>query len=131
MLYLIKALPDLEAFLYSTSVKKYYRDHTEHALRVAVLGDTYFTTEIKKVTLVDDILLNLDEFSWLLQFKNEKAKELMKFNFNSFSKEKEKTFGRLDRGENFSKTTINLQDVKMGKKTKGKGEILSRSTIII
>jgi len=93
--------------------------------------DTYFTTEIKKVTLVDDILLNLDEFSWLLQFKNEKAKELMKFNFNSFSKEKEKTFGRLDRGENFSKTTINLQDVKMGKKTKGKGEILSRSTIII
>ena len=28
LLYLIKALPDLEAFLYSTSVKKYYRDHT-------------------------------------------------------------------------------------------------------
>ncbi|MFX1552210.1 MAG: hypothetical protein ACFFB9_17825, partial [Promethearchaeota archaeon] len=36
LLYLIRALPDLEAFLYSTSVKKYYRDHTEHALRVAV-----------------------------------------------------------------------------------------------
>ncbi|MHA1671225.1 MAG: hypothetical protein ACTSV5_11720 [Promethearchaeota archaeon] len=39
LLYLIKSLPDLEAFLYSTSVQKYYRDHTEHTLRVAVLGD--------------------------------------------------------------------------------------------
>jgi hypothetical protein len=93
--------------------------------------DTYFTTEIKKVTLVDDILLNLDEFSWLLQFKNEKAKELMKFNFNSFSKEKEKTFGRLDRGESFSKTTINLQDLKISKGIKKKGEILDQSTIVI
>jgi len=93
--------------------------------------DTYFTTEIKKVTLVDDILLNLDEFSWLLQFKNEKAKELMKFNFNSFSKEKKKTFGRLDRGESFSKTTINLQDLKISKGIKKKGQILDQSTIVI
>lgn len=93
--------------------------------------DTYFTTEIKKVTLVDEILLNLDEFSWLLQFKNKKAKELMKFNFSKFSKEKEKTFGRLDRGESFSKTTINLQDLQMDKKTGSKGEILNQSTIVI
>lgn len=93
--------------------------------------DTYFTTEIKKVTLVDDILLNLDEFSWLMQFKNDKAKELMKFNFHSFSKEKKKTFGRLDRGESFSKTIINLQDLKMGKGKSNKGEILNQSTIVI
>ncbi len=39
ILYLIRTLPDLESFLYSTSVRKYYRDHTEHQLRVAVLGD--------------------------------------------------------------------------------------------
>ncbi len=39
LLYLVKSLPDLESFLYSTNVKKYYRDHTEHQLRVAVLGD--------------------------------------------------------------------------------------------
>ncbi|NVM17652.1 MAG: hypothetical protein HWN80_08035 [Candidatus Lokiarchaeota archaeon] len=93
--------------------------------------DTYFTTEIKKVTLVDDILLNLDEFSWLMQFKNKKAKDLMKFNFNSFSKEKEKSFGRLDRGKSFSKTIINLQELKMSKRKKSKGEILNQSTIII
>ena len=53
--------------------------------------DTYFTTEIKKVTLLDDVLLNLDEFSWLMQFKNEKAKDLMKFSFKSFTKDKEKS----------------------------------------
>ena len=93
--------------------------------------DTYFTTEIKKVTLVDDILLNLDEFSWLMQFKNDKAKELMKFNFNNFSKEKEMTFGRLDRGESFSETIINLQDLKKGKGKNNKGEILNQSTIVI
>ena len=80
---------------------------------------------------MDDILLNLDEFSWLLQFKNSKAKDLMKFNFNHFSKEKKMTFGRLDRGESFSKTTINLQDLKMGKGRKNKGEILNQSTIVI
>lgn len=46
LLYLIKALPDLEAFLYSTSVQKYYRDHTEHALRVAVLGDFLLSQDL-------------------------------------------------------------------------------------
>jgi len=93
--------------------------------------DTYFTTEIKKVTLVDEIVLKLDEFSWLMQFKNKKAKDLMNFDFNLFSKEKEKTFGRLNRGESFSKTTINLQDLHFDKKTKGRGEIINQSTIVI
>lgn len=93
--------------------------------------DTYFTAEIKKVTLVDDILLNLDEFTWLMQFKNKKAKDLMKFNFSLFSKEKEEAFGRLDRGESFSETTINLQDVTMNEESKGKGKVISQSTIVI
>jgi len=48
LLYLIKALPDLEAFLSSTSVRKYYRDHTEHALRVAVLGDFLLEQDLLK-----------------------------------------------------------------------------------
>ena len=51
LLYLIKALPDLEAFLYSTSVQKYYRDHTEHALRVAVLGDFLLEQDLGQGTL--------------------------------------------------------------------------------
>ncbi|MHA1505373.1 MAG: hypothetical protein ACTSPT_09305, partial [Candidatus Heimdallarchaeota archaeon] len=39
ILYLIQSLPDFESFLYGTSAGKFYRDHTEHQLRVAVLGD--------------------------------------------------------------------------------------------
>lgn len=93
--------------------------------------DTYFTTEIKKVTLLDEVLLTLDDFSWLMQFKNKKAKDLMKFSFTSFAKDKEESFSRLDRGKNFSMTTINLQDVKMKKRTKDKGEIINESTIVI
>jgi len=63
LLYLIKALPDLEAFLYSTSVKKYYRDHTEHALRVAVLGDFLLEKDLGQGTLEGIIseLLEMDK----------------------------------------------------------------------
>ena len=93
--------------------------------------DTYFTTDLKKVTLIDEVILNVDEFSWLFQIKNQKAKDLMKFDFNLFSSEKQKTFARLNRGESFSKTTINLQDIKIDKGTKKEGEIINQSTIII
>ena len=73
LLYLIRALPDLEAFLYSTSVKKYYRDHTEHALRVAVLGDFLLEQDlgqgsiegiISELTELDKTLLK-DKFWWI------------------------------------------------------------------
>ncbi|MHA2473618.1 MAG: hypothetical protein ACXAES_10330 [Promethearchaeota archaeon] len=62
LLYLIKALPDLEAFLYSTSVKKYYRDHTEHALRVAVLGDFLLEQDLGQGVLGNIIseLINIE-----------------------------------------------------------------------
>ena len=95
------------------------------------IRDTYFTTELKKVTLMDEVLLNLDDFSWLMQFKNIKAKALMKFDFTMFSNEKQKTFNRLNRGKSFSETTIHLQDIKIDKKKKRKEEIISQSTIII
>jgi len=96
------------------------------------IRDTYFTTELNKVNLLDEILLNLDEFTWLLQFKNQQAKELMKFDFRFFSNEKKKTFGRLNSGESFPKTTINLQDVKtFEQKRKKKEDIIAHDTIII
>jgi hypothetical protein len=96
------------------------------------IRDTYFTTELKKVTLLDDLLLNLDEFSWLMQFKNKQAKDLMEFNFKLFSSDKKNTFGRLDSGDMFPKTTINLQDVEIlqGKKEQ-KEKIIAQDTIII
>jgi len=39
ILRLIKALPEFEALLYYFNVRKFYRDHCAHQLRVAVLGD--------------------------------------------------------------------------------------------
>lgn len=60
---MIKALPDLEAFLYSTSINKYYRDHTEHALRVAVLGDFILSQDLGhgKLSKVIADMLELEE----------------------------------------------------------------------
>ncbi|MFX0042566.1 MAG: hypothetical protein ACFE8L_06615 [Candidatus Hodarchaeota archaeon] len=94
--------------------------------------DTYFTTELKKVTLLDELLLNLDELSWMMQFKNQEAKDLMEFNFKLFSNEKKKTFGRLNCGENFPTTTINLQDIKISvNKDKKKEDIIAQDIITI
>jgi hypothetical protein len=39
ILKIIKALPKFEALMYIMNVRKFYRDHTAHSLRVAVLGD--------------------------------------------------------------------------------------------
>jgi hypothetical protein len=39
VLHLVKALPEFEALLYSLNVRKFYRDHCAHQLRVAALGD--------------------------------------------------------------------------------------------
>ncbi|NVM37939.1 MAG: hypothetical protein HWN81_20265 [Candidatus Lokiarchaeota archaeon] len=96
------------------------------------IRDTYFTTELQKVTLLDELLLSLDEFSWLMKFKNQQAKDLMKFNFNLFSNDKKKTFGRLKSGDLFPETTINLQDIKIIKEKKEmKENIIAQDTIII
>jgi len=93
--------------------------------------DTYFTTELKKITLLDDIILNLDEFKWSMQFKNKEAENLMNFNFKEFSIEKKKTFSRLKRGHKFSQTKIQLQDIKTDLEREKKEEVIDEITIVI
>lgn len=93
--------------------------------------DTYFTTEIQKISLLDEITFHLDEFSWSMKFKNERAKKLMNFDFNVFSNAKKSSFGRLTRGSNFSKTMIDLQDVKSHEKGVSKEQIISEVKIEI
>jgi hypothetical protein len=96
------------------------------------IRDTYFTTELQKVTLLDELLLNLDEFHWQMQFRNQQAKDLMDFNFELFSNDKKKTFGRLDSGEIFPKTTISLQDIEIIKDKKEKKEkIIAQDTFTV
>jgi hypothetical protein len=96
------------------------------------IRDTYFTTELKKVNLLDELLLYIDEFTWYMKFMNEDAKNLMSFNFNLFSQEKMKTFGRLSSGDLFPQTEVRLQDIKITKKhQKTKQDILAQQIIII
>jgi hypothetical protein len=74
------------------------------------IRDSYFTTELKTATLLDEIILTIDEFEWIMQYWNSKAKQLIKFDFGRLCKGKKEAFFRLDRGEKFQKTTILLQD---------------------
>ncbi|MEJ2251760.1 MAG: hypothetical protein P8Y97_19145, partial [Candidatus Lokiarchaeota archaeon] len=92
--------------------------------------DTYFTTQLQKINLLDEIILHLDEFSWFMKFENQKAKELMNFDFELYSTSKEHAFNRLERGQNFKETIIRLQDIKTSEKEKKK-EIIKESEIRI
>ena len=93
--------------------------------------DTYYTTELEKISLLNEISFHPDEFAWLMQFKNEKAKKLMNFDFSIFSNVKKNSFGRLSRGSNFSKTLIDLQDIKLPEKDDLKEQIISEVKIEI
>ena len=55
----------------------------------------------------------------------------MNFDFNLFSTEKQKAFGRLNRGKNFCETKIELQNIEIDQDKKKNGEIINKSTIII
>ena len=74
------------------------------------IRDSYFTTEIKKVALLDEILLTIDEFEWMMQYRNTQAKKLIQFDFGRLCEGKKRAFFRLDRGNKFQETTIVLQD---------------------
>ena len=93
--------------------------------------NTYFTTELQKISLLDEITFHCEEFSWFMRFKNEKAKKLMNFDFTVFSDAKKNSFGRLTRGSNFSKTLIDLQDVELHEKDASKEKVISEVKIEI
>ncbi|NHJ31672.1 MAG: hypothetical protein FK732_02310 [Asgard group archaeon] len=74
------------------------------------IRDSYFTAELKKITLLDEVILTIDEVQWLMEYKKMKAKELTNFQFHYFCDSKNKAFGRLSRGKEFPKTRIVLQN---------------------
>ncbi|MBY8994458.1 MAG: hypothetical protein KGD59_07895, partial [Candidatus Heimdallarchaeota archaeon] len=77
------------------------------------IRDSYFTTEMKKITLLDEVILTIDEVQWLMEYKKMEAKVLTNFQFHYFCDSKNKAFGRLQRGEEFPKTRIVLQDYEI------------------
>ncbi|NHJ49488.1 MAG: hypothetical protein FK733_16990 [Asgard group archaeon] len=72
--------------------------------------DSYFTTELKKFTLLDEIHLTIDEYQWLMAFKKMEAKKLINFDFGFYSQSKELAFSRLIRDSDLTETRIVLQD---------------------
>ena len=91
--------------------------------------DTYFTTELKKVTLLDEIELHLDEFAWYMQFRNAEAKKLMNFDFSLFSNNKEKSLERLYTGNNFSSISLHLEDIEINQSKKKRENVIASKTI--
>ncbi|MHA1354297.1 MAG: hypothetical protein ACTSR1_03875, partial [Candidatus Heimdallarchaeota archaeon] len=75
--------------------------------------DSYFTTELKKITLLDNVLLVIDEMEWLMAYKNMKAKELTQFDFKRFCKAKDSAFERLTRGKALQEVNIILRDFEV------------------
>ena len=73
--------------------------------------DSYFNTSLQKISLLDEIILQIDESKWKFEYRNDKAKKMMDFNFKLFCSAKERGFKRLSRGSIFPETLINLQDI--------------------
>ncbi|MBN2156458.1 MAG: hypothetical protein JW776_10480 [Candidatus Lokiarchaeota archaeon] len=93
--------------------------------------DTYFTTDVKKENLLDGLILHLDEFKWLMEFRNDLAKKLSNFDFQKYSTSKEISFKRLERGDSFHSTEIHLKDIEIMNDKKKKEKILHENKIII
>ncbi|NHJ85783.1 MAG: hypothetical protein FK734_09995 [Asgard group archaeon] len=72
--------------------------------------DSYFTTEFKKISLLDEVKLIIDDFEWLFAYKNQQAKKLIDFKFQRICDGKQSGFQRLDRGKEFRETEIILQN---------------------
>jgi hypothetical protein len=60
VLYLIRMLPEFEALMYFLNVRKFYRDHCAHQLRVAVLGDFLLDLQSEAGGIEDVIKDKLD-----------------------------------------------------------------------
>jgi hypothetical protein len=65
LLRLIEMMPEFEALMYFLNVRKFYRDHTAHSLRVAVLGDYLLDKKAKAGELSgvikDQLSLSIDQ----------------------------------------------------------------------
>ena len=77
------------------------------------IRDSYFTTELKKITLLDEVLLTIDNVEWLMAYKKMDAKKITNFQFHYFCNAKREAFNRLEKGNEFPGTIIVLQDYEI------------------
>ena len=82
------------------------------------IRDSYFTAELKKITLLDEVKLTIDETQWLMEYRKMEAKQLTNFQFQRFCQAKDEAFARLSKGKEFPETRIVIQDFEVIKPKK-------------
>ncbi|MEA2070486.1 MAG: hypothetical protein U9O98_04270 [Asgard group archaeon] len=93
------------------------------------IRDSYFTTEMKKITLLDEIILTISDVEWLMEYRKMEAKKITNFNFKLFCDSKNNAFKRLRHGKEFPETRIVLQDYFVDEQTSdsSKSEMIEKT----
>jgi hypothetical protein len=76
--------------------------------------DTYFTTSLEKVALLDEISYTRPNELWDIPYANEQAKKLAKFDFRKLCKDKAGVLDALDCTEQFPESEIQLRNIEIG-----------------
>ncbi len=77
----------------------------------ATVQDSYFTTSLEKVTLLDSIFYDPPTDLWDIPYSNTQAKTIIHFDFKRLSTDKEKALKVLDCSEQFPESEVLLQDI--------------------
>jgi hypothetical protein len=80
--------------------------------------DTYFTTSLEKVALLDEISYTRSNELWDIPYTNAQAKKLAKFDFKKLCKDKASVLEALDCSEQFPESEIQLRTVETEKAEK-------------
>ncbi len=82
--------------------------------------DTYFTTSLQKVTLLDGISYARSDKLWDIPYENVQAKKLAKFDFRRLCKDKATALRILGCTEHFPESKVQLRDINAEKPKKEK-----------
>jgi hypothetical protein len=82
------------------------------------IKDTYFTTNVEKVALLDAIFYAKSNELWDIPYVNMQAKELAKFDFKKLCGDKANALKTLDCTEQFPESEVLLRDIKTQKPRK-------------
>ncbi|MFX0097410.1 MAG: hypothetical protein ACFE7E_06595 [Candidatus Hodarchaeota archaeon] len=78
----------------------------------APIKDTYFTTSLEKITLLEAISYKKSDELWDIPYENTQAKKILSFDFNMLCMDKVKALEVLNCTEQYPESEIQLRDVK-------------------
>lgn len=79
------------------------------------IKDTYFTTNLQKITLLDTIFYDETDELWDVPYTNPEAKKLAKFDFTKLCGEKKGALKILDCAEQFPESEVQLRNTNVEK----------------